>query len=70
MSDPGEDDGAPEIAEDIMAGFRRTTRGVSARFTPGQAGIRRVAHQLGDLADQVAEYHRLGGGEAGRYPAP
>ena len=35
MSDPGEYDDALEIAEEIMAGFRRTTRGVSARFTSG-----------------------------------
>ena len=61
MSDPGEDDGAPEIAEDIMAGFRRTTRGVSARFTSGQAGIIR------NLVAQVAE---LVGGPGAAEPPP
>ena len=49
MSDPGDEADAPEIAEEIMAGFRRTPRGVSARFTAGQAGI------LRNLVAQVAE---------------
>ena len=49
MSDPGDYADAPEIAEEIMAGFRRTARGVSARFTAGQAGI------LRNLAAQMAE---------------
>ena len=49
MSDPGGDADAPEIAEETMAGFRRTARGVSARFTAGQAGILRT------LVAQVAE---------------
>ena len=49
MSDPGEYGDAPEIAEEIMAGFRRTPRGVSARFTSGQAGV------LRNLVSQVAE---------------
>ena len=49
MSDPGDHADAPEIAEDIMAGFRRTPRGVSARFTADQAGI------LRSLVAQVAE---------------
>ena len=49
MSDPGDDADAPEIAEEIMAGFRRTPRGVSARFTAAQAGI------LRNLVAQVAE---------------
>ena len=49
MSDPGDDADAPEIAEETMAGFRRTLRGVSARFTAGQAGI------LRNLVAQVAE---------------
>ncbi len=49
MSDPGDHADAPEIAEEIMAGFRRTARGVSARFTAGQAGI------LRNLAAQMAE---------------
>ena len=31
-TEPGAD--IPENAEEIMAGFRRTSRGVSARFTP------------------------------------
>jgi len=61
VSDPGEDDGAPGIAEDIMAGFRRTTRGVSARFTSGQAGI------LRNLVAQVAE---LVGGPGAAAPPP
>ena len=52
MSDPGDHADAPEIAEEIeeiMAGFRRTARGVSARFTADQAGI------LRNLVAQVAE---------------
>ena len=49
MSDPGDYADAPEIAEEIMAGFRRTARGVSARFSAGQAGI------LRNLAAQMAE---------------
>jgi Domain of unknown function (DUF2017) len=50
VSGPGGPDGAPEIAEEIMAGFRRTPRGgVSARFTSAQAGIVR------SLVGQVAE---------------
>jgi len=49
VSDPGDDADAPEIAEETMAGFRRTPRGVSARFTAGQAGI------LRSLVAQVAE---------------
>ncbi len=61
MSDPGEHGDAPEIAEEIMAGFRRTTRGVSARFTPGQAGIIR------NLVAQVAE---LVGGPGAAAPPP
>jgi len=36
VSDPGDYGDAPEIAEEIMAGFRRTPRGVSARFTAGE----------------------------------
>jgi len=61
VSDPGGYGGAPEIAEEIMAGFRRTTRGVSARFTPSQAGI------LRNLVAQVAE---LVGGPGAAEPAP
>jgi hypothetical protein len=50
VSDPGEYGDAPEIAEEIMAGFRRTARGVSARFTSGQAGIlRNLVAQVADL---------------------
>ena len=49
MSDPGNQADAPEIVEEIMAGFRRTPRGVSARFTAGQAGV------LRNLVAQVAE---------------
>ena len=50
MSDPVEHANAPEIAEEIMAGFRRTARGVSARFTAGQAGIlRNLVAQVADL---------------------
>jgi len=44
-----------------MAGFRRTTRGVSARFTSGQAGIIR------NLVAQVAE---LVGGAGAAEPPP
>jgi len=61
VSDPGEHGDAPEIAEEIMAGFRRTTRGVSARFTSGQAGIIR------NLVAQVAE---LVGGPGAAEPPP
>ena len=62
MSDPGSHGEAPEIAEEIMAGFRRTPRGVTARFTRGQAGI------LRNLVTQMAEL--VGGpGAAERPPA-
>jgi hypothetical protein len=61
VSDPGDHADAPEIAEEIMAGFRRTTRGVSARFTSGQAGIIR------NLVAQVAEL--VGGPDAAQSPA-
>ena len=44
-----------------MAGFRRTQRGVSARFTPAQAGIVR------NLVGQVAEL--VGGAGAASVPA-
>ena len=64
-ADPGrpgdEGVGAGEIAEEIMAGFRRTPRGVSARFTSSQAGIVR------NLVSQVAEL--VGGPEAASAPA-
>jgi hypothetical protein len=60
-TEPGAD--IPENAEEIMAGFRRTSRGVSARFTPAQAGIVR------NLVGQVAEL--VGGvGAASVPPAP
>jgi Domain of unknown function (DUF2017) len=59
-AEPGAD--ALEIAEEIMAGFRRTARGVSARFTPAQAGIVR------NLVAQVAEL--VGGAEALSPPGP
>jgi Domain of unknown function (DUF2017) len=49
VSDPGDHGDGPEIPEESMAGFRRTARGVSARFTPAQAGIIRT------LVGQVAE---------------
>ena len=45
-----------------MAGFRRTQRGVSARFTPAQAGIVR------NLVGQVAEL--VGGAGAASVPPP
>jgi hypothetical protein len=61
VSDPGEYGDAPEIAEEIMAGFRRTTRGVSARFTASQAGIIR------NLVAQMAE---LVGGPGAADPPP
>jgi uncharacterized protein DUF2017 len=60
VSDPGEFGDAPEIAEEIMAGFRRTPRGVSARFTSGQAGV------LRNLVSQVAEL--VGGPGAAEAP--
>jgi hypothetical protein len=59
-AEPGAD--ALEIAEEIMAGFRRTARGVSARFTPAQAGI--VRNLVGQLAELV------GGAEAVSGPGP
>ena len=59
-TEPGAD--APDIAEEIMAGFRRTPRGVSARFTPAQAGIVR------NLVSQVAEL--VGGAGAAAVPQP
>jgi hypothetical protein len=60
VSDPVEHANTPEIAEEIMAGFRRTARGVSARFTAGQAGI------LRNLVAQVAEL--VGGPGAAEAP--
>ncbi len=51
MSGPGEYGDAPEIAEETMAGFRRTPRGVSARFTSAQAGI--VRNLVGQVAELV-----------------
>ena len=60
MSDPGEYGDAPEIAEEIMAGFRRTPRGVSARFTSGQSAV------LRNLVSQVAEL--VGGPGAAEAP--
>jgi Domain of unknown function (DUF2017) len=62
-AEPGYTDpdvGVPDIAEEIMAGFRRTPRGVSARFTSAQAGIVR------NLVGQVAEL--VGGPEASAAP--
>jgi Domain of unknown function (DUF2017) len=58
-AEPGDTEpgtGTWDIAEEIMAGFRRTPRGVSARFTSAQAGIVR------NLVVQVAEL--VGGPEA------
>jgi hypothetical protein len=60
-AEPGAD--ALEIAEEIMAGFRRTPRGVSARFTPAQAGIVR------NLVGQVAELVGGAGAVSGPEPA-
>ena len=60
MSDPGEYGDPPEIAEDT-AGFRRTPRGVSARFTAAEAGIVR------SLVGQIAEL--VGGPGAAEAPA-
>jgi hypothetical protein len=62
VSDPGESGDAPEIAEEMMAGFRRTPRGVSARFSASQAGI------LRNLVAQVAEL--VGGPGAAEAPPP
>jgi hypothetical protein len=62
VSDPGDYGDVPEIAEEIMAGFRRTPRGVSARFTSGQAGI--VRSLVGQVADLVG-----GPGAASEPPA-
>jgi hypothetical protein len=71
--------GAPEIVEEIMAGFRRTPRGVSARFTSAQAGIlRNLVGQVAELVGGAgaasgppagagrAETGQTGTGEAGR----
>lgn len=58
---PDEGGDAEEIAEEIMAGFRRTTRGVSARFTAAQAGIVRTL--VGQIAELLA-----GHGESGAVP--
>ena len=57
-TEPGAE--TPDKAEEIMAGFRRTPRGVSARFTPAQAGIVR------NLVGQVAEL--VGGAGAASVP--
>jgi Domain of unknown function (DUF2017) len=51
---PGESEDAEKIAEEIMAGFRRTARGVSARFSAAQAGIVRAL--VGQIAELVAEH--------------
>jgi uncharacterized protein DUF2017 len=51
VSDPGCDGGAPESAEETMAGFRRTPRGVSGKFTSAQAAI--VRSLVGQVADLV-----------------
>lgn len=42
-----------EAAEEIMAGFRRTGGGVSARFTAAQAGIVRML--VGQVADLIGD---------------
>jgi hypothetical protein len=76
-ADPGEPGdegvGAGEIAEEIMAGFRRTPRGVSARFTSAQAGI--VRNLVGQVAELVGGPEAAapppgGPGEAGAAPDP
>jgi Domain of unknown function (DUF2017) len=54
----GEGTGPGEDAEEIMAGFRRTPRGVSARFTSAQAGIVRAL--VGQIAELVAEHGESG----------
>jgi hypothetical protein len=70
QSEPGEPSaGAPEIVEEIMAGFRRTARGVSARFTSAQAGIVRnlvgqVAELVGGAEGASGLQARAGGGPA------
>jgi hypothetical protein len=51
-----------EEADDMLAGFRRTSGGVSARFTPAQASIVRT------LVGQVAEL--VGGEGAQQEPDP
>jgi hypothetical protein len=59
QGEPGDDsrrDAGEEGGQDMMAGFRRTSGGVSARFTPAQASIVRT------LVSQVAEL--IGGPEA------
>ncbi|HEV2371787.1 MAG TPA: DUF2017 domain-containing protein [Streptosporangiaceae bacterium] len=47
---------AEEIVEEVMAGFRRKPGGVSARFTPAQAGIiRSLVSQLAELITPPAD---------------
>ena len=60
-TEPGAE--TPDKAEEIMAGFRRTPRGVSARFTPAQAGI--VRNLVGQVAELVG-----GAGAASVPPSP
>lgn len=40
-----------DVAEELMAGFRRTSQGVTARFTSAQAGI--VRNLVGQVAELV-----------------
>jgi hypothetical protein len=66
VSDPGDQADAPEIAEEIMAGFRRTPRGVSARFTAGQAEIlRNLVAQVADLVGGPGSAEAPPGGTVG-----
>jgi Domain of unknown function (DUF2017) len=54
------------VAEEIMAGFRRTARGVSARFTPAQAGIvRNLVGQVAELVGGAGAASAPEGGPAG-----
>jgi hypothetical protein len=65
---PGGGEDAEQIAEEIMAGFRRTARGVSARFSAAQAGIVRAL--VGQIAELVAEHGDSGAqGVTGADPA-
>jgi Domain of unknown function (DUF2017) len=73
LDDTGPAGSAFDIAEELMAGFRRTPRGVSARFTSAQAGI--VRNLVGQVADLVggegaASAEATGPGAAGEGPDP
>jgi Domain of unknown function (DUF2017) len=61
---PGAGGSDPGIMEEFMAGFRRTPRGVSARFSSAQAGIVRTL--VGQVADLVGGPGSSSAGQAER----